>query len=358
MLTLNDGRKELYQWDTGRTATVDIECDVVHFANLKYGESLAVEVKGGKVSIPNKLLMSGEPIYCWAFVKDESGAYTKKEQALAVTKRAKPSDYVYTETDVITVKTAVENALEEAKESGEFKGEKGDTGATGPIGPTGPQGIKGDKGERGEQGIQGEKGERGERGEKGDKGDPREVVQEVGQSVTAVMSQKATTDELMNKLPKSPVNWEPWTSEEQAIARERIGINNAAELVETIELTESVVSFVRAYDTAGVAYNFKAMRIRIFNTSGDNTIASVLVNGVGLTYSVIQKNSYAPILLDCTSGLLNVVSTESTNSDEGARNPVMPRTRAIGYIMTSINTIEIVGVLPAGTEIEIYGVRA
>ncbi len=157
MLTLNDGRKELYQWDTGRTATVAIECDVVHFANLKYGDSLAVEVKGGEVSVPNKLLMSGEPIYCWAFVKDEDGAYTKKEQALDVIKRAKPSDYVYTETEVITVKTAVEKALEEAKESGDFKGEKGD---------------------------------------KGDKGDPREVVQEVGQSETAVMSQKATTDEI------------------------------------------------------------------------------------------------------------------------------------------------------------------
>ena len=124
MLTLNDGRKELYQWDTGRTATVDIECDIVHFSNLKYGESLAVEVKVGEAAIPNKLLMSGEPIYCWAFVKDEGGAYTKKEQTLAVIKRAKPSDYVYTETDVITVKTAVEKALEEAKESGEFKGDK------------------------------------------------------------------------------------------------------------------------------------------------------------------------------------------------------------------------------------------
>ena len=30
MLTLNDGRKELYQWDTGRAATVDIDCDIVH----------------------------------------------------------------------------------------------------------------------------------------------------------------------------------------------------------------------------------------------------------------------------------------------------------------------------------------
>ena len=131
MITLNDGRKELYQWDTGRMATVDIECDIVHFANLKYGESLAVEVKGGEVAIPNKLLMIGEQIYCWAFVKDEGGAYTKKEQTFAVTKRAKPSDYVYTETEVINVKTAVEKALEEAKESGDFKGEKGEKGEKG-----------------------------------------------------------------------------------------------------------------------------------------------------------------------------------------------------------------------------------
>ena len=76
-LSLKDGRKELYQWDEGRTATVDIECDIVHFANLKYGESFAVEVKAGEVYIPNKLLMSGEPIYCWAFAKEENGSYTK-----------------------------------------------------------------------------------------------------------------------------------------------------------------------------------------------------------------------------------------------------------------------------------------
>ena len=181
MLTLNDGRKELYQWDSGRTATVDIECDVVHFANLKYGESLAVEVKGGKVAIPNKLLMIGETIYCWAFVKDESGAYTKKEQALDVVKRAKPSDYVYTETEVITIKTAVENALKEAKESGDFKGEKGD---------------KGDKGEQGIQGLKGDKGDKGEKGEQGEKGDQTDVQQTTGQSTTAVMSQKATTVEI------------------------------------------------------------------------------------------------------------------------------------------------------------------
>lgn len=230
MLTLNDGRKELYQWDTGRTATVDIECDVVHFANLKYGESLAVEVKGGKVAIPNKLLMSGEPIYCWAFVKDENGAYTKKEQTFVVTKRAKPSDYVYTETDVITVKTAVDKDLEEAKERGDFKGEKGD------------------------------------------KGDPREVVQEVGQSETAVMSQKATTDELMNKLPKSPINWEPWTADEQAAARERMAVENGADfelLVDaTLEEEANIFKVVFPKPVRECIYH-----IWFYNNNGESVIA-------------------------------------------------------------------------------------
>ena len=67
-------------------------------------------------------------------MKDEGGAYTKKEQTLDVVKRAKPSDYVYTETEVISIQTAVENALQEAKESGEFKGDKGDAGADGADG--------------------------------------------------------------------------------------------------------------------------------------------------------------------------------------------------------------------------------
>lgn len=118
--------------------------------------------------------------------------------------------------------TAINNALDQAKQSGEFdgdngisathswngtilsitsasgtssanlkgeKGDKGDTGATGPQGPkgdtgaTGPagaDGAKGEKGDRGEQGLQGIPGEKGDKGDtgapgadgaKGDKGD-------------------------------------------------------------------------------------------------------------------------------------------------------------------------------------------
>ena len=183
MLTLNDGRKELYQWDTGRTASVSIDCDIVHFSNLTYGEALAVQVKNGEVEIPNQLLTNGSPVHCWAFILDENGAYTKQEQTIDVIKRGKPSDYVYTQTEVITIQAAVENALEKAKESGDFKGDKGDKGEKGEKGEQGERGLQGIQGERGADGAKGDKGEKGDRGEqgiqgvqgiKGDKGDKGE----------------------------------------------------------------------------------------------------------------------------------------------------------------------------------------
>ena len=60
-----------------------------------------------------------------------------------------------------------------------------------------PQGEKGDTGEQGPQGEKGDKGAQGPQGEKGDKGekgDSTEIVQQVGGSEQAVMSQKAVTD--------------------------------------------------------------------------------------------------------------------------------------------------------------------
>lgn len=206
MLTLNDGRKEMYQWDIGRIATTDVECDVVHFSNLKYGESLAVEVKNGEVAIPNKLLTSGEPIYCWAFVVDENGKYTKQEQTLNVNKRAKPSDYAYTETEVLSYKylssqleileikvddlaengggvnsEEVEKIIEDyLTENPPAQGKPGKDGISAThswngtvltitsASGTSSANLKGDKGDTGERGVQGIRGEKGDKGDKGD----------------------------------------------------------------------------------------------------------------------------------------------------------------------------------------------
>lgn len=100
MIKLADGRGHLYQWDTGR----QVECDAeqVHFSNHHYGTSIDVDVKDGKATIPNQLLTSAIPLKAWAWVKDTSGEYTKEEQIFLVAKRNKPSDYVYTPTEIKT----------------------------------------------------------------------------------------------------------------------------------------------------------------------------------------------------------------------------------------------------------------
>lgn len=53
---------------------------------------------------------------------------------------------------------AINDALTQAKASGDFKGEKGEKGETGEPGPQGPQGEKGDKGDIGKPGPQGAAG--------------------------------------------------------------------------------------------------------------------------------------------------------------------------------------------------------
>lgn len=100
MIKLADGRGHLYQWDTGR----QVECDAeqVHFSNHHYGTSIDADVKDGKAMIPNQLLTSAIPLKAWAWVKDNSGEYTKEEQIFLVAKRNKPSDYVYTPTEIKT----------------------------------------------------------------------------------------------------------------------------------------------------------------------------------------------------------------------------------------------------------------
>lgn len=143
MLTLNDGRKELYQWDDGRTANVLVDCDAVHFSNLKYGDSIPMEVIDGVVKIPNQLLTSGMDIYCYAFVEDGNGFYTKNEHTFSVIKRPKPIDYVYSETEFMNVEKAVNIAIQNAVESGDFKGEKGDRGERGERGQSGKDGKDG-----------------------------------------------------------------------------------------------------------------------------------------------------------------------------------------------------------------------
>ena len=105
MLTLNDGRAELWQWDTGRTLAVDADCSQVHFSNKVFGRSIDVDVVDGVATIPDILLQTDKDLNIWAFVGTAESGYTKISKTFKVNRRNKPADYVFTPADQITLQT-------------------------------------------------------------------------------------------------------------------------------------------------------------------------------------------------------------------------------------------------------------
>ena len=105
MLTLNDGRSELWQWDTGRTLAVDADCSQVHFSNKVFGRSIDVDVVDGAAIIPDILLQTDKDLNVWAFVGTAENGYTKISKTFKVNRRNKPADYVFTPADQMTIQT-------------------------------------------------------------------------------------------------------------------------------------------------------------------------------------------------------------------------------------------------------------
>ena len=103
MLELNDGRSELWQWDTGRTLDVDADCTQVHFSNNVFGRSIDVDVVGGVAIIPDILLQTDKDLNVWAFSGTAENGYTKISKTFKVNRRNKPADYVFTPPDQTTL---------------------------------------------------------------------------------------------------------------------------------------------------------------------------------------------------------------------------------------------------------------
>lgn len=136
MDTLKVDGGALYQWDTGRRVVVKPAegCTVneVHFANPDGPDAYIVELKteGDRIlaPIPNILLQGPGHIHVFAAITTADGRRTICDKIFNIRPRQKPADYVYTETEVYNIKTVLENALREAKESGEFDGVDGKDG--------------------------------------------------------------------------------------------------------------------------------------------------------------------------------------------------------------------------------------
>lgn len=218
-IEIADGRGELWQWDTGRRVKITDGNGVkqIHYQNKCFGRSVDVDVgDDGTAIIPDELLQDWHTLTAYAYVTDDTGAYTMVQQDFAVHKRAKPAGYVYTPTDQMTLQTIQRQigdlsgltteakdtlvaAINEAARTGGGAGSmdlrvadghiqystdggstwqnliavaelKGADGAPGTPGEKGDKGEKGDTGAKGDPGAQGDKGDTGATGPQGPAG--------------------------------------------------------------------------------------------------------------------------------------------------------------------------------------------
>ena len=246
MLELNDGRSELWQWDTGRTLTVDPDCSQVHFSNKVFGRSIDVDVIDGEAAIPDILLQTDKDLNVWAFSGTAENGYTKISKTFKVNRRNKPADYVFTPVEQTTIDeiAAIAQSVRDDADAGLFDGKPGENGRDGVDGKDGAPGKDGTSATHSWNGtvltitsasgtssadLKGDKGDKGEQGIPGPAGSVDNLTAENIQS--ALGYTPADSADLADKLPKSPTDWEVWTAEERAAARERIAADGAWQCV-------------------------------------------------------------------------------------------------------------------------------
>lgn len=99
-ITLDDGRTELWQWDTGRKIVVDDKSvSEVHYSKYSSTQAITREVINGKAEIPNFLLQDTHAVTVYAYSGSIENGYTMAEKTFNVLKKPKPANYVETEED-------------------------------------------------------------------------------------------------------------------------------------------------------------------------------------------------------------------------------------------------------------------
>lgn len=88
---------DLWQWDTGRSARIDVAgATQAHFAAAGSQRAMVVDVKDGIAGVPSQVLSVGVAVAVWA----SDGSETLESAIVNVRPRAKPDDYIQTDDEV------------------------------------------------------------------------------------------------------------------------------------------------------------------------------------------------------------------------------------------------------------------
>lgn len=167
-----------------------------------------------------------------------------------------------------------------------------------------------------------------------------------------------------------------WTANEQKAARERMGVDKAYELIESI-MTDGTAIVERTQEPDGTPYNFS--RVKVAVTSPKNMESAIYIYGYISSGGAIQSSpamfakdspyySRAMYSADVANGIMSYTSTDA--SIVYSNNQAQGDTDASGVnqsptLLFTSNNIDKIRVYafgttaaPAGFLIQIYGVRA
>lgn len=105
-LSIQDGRAELWQWDTGVRLVMDEACEAVNISASTFGVTVDVTAaEDGKTwvaAVPDEMLQKPGDLICYAVQSTATGTITAAYRSFRVNRRPKPSGYVATPTEART----------------------------------------------------------------------------------------------------------------------------------------------------------------------------------------------------------------------------------------------------------------
>ena len=97
-LSIQDGRAELWQWDTGVRLVMDEACEAVNISASTFGVTVDVTAaEDGKTwvaAVPDEMLQKPGDLICYAVQSTATGTITAAYRSFRVNRRPKPAGYV------------------------------------------------------------------------------------------------------------------------------------------------------------------------------------------------------------------------------------------------------------------------